>query len=56
MENKLGRPLKKGEIVHHIDENKSNNSPENLMVMTQSQHIEMHRAKMLHERKIKAGY
>jgi len=31
LEAKLGRPLKNGEVTHHIDENKLNNSPENLM-------------------------
>ena len=30
MENKIGRYLKKEEIVHHIDENKLNNKIENL--------------------------
>jgi hypothetical protein len=28
----LGRALRKGECVHHIDENPRNNTPENLMV------------------------
>ncbi len=41
-EEKLGRPLKKGEIVHHIDGNKRNNDPSNLMVMTQSEHCRIH--------------
>jgi hypothetical protein len=29
---KLGRKLRKGEVVHHIDENRSNNDPLNLKV------------------------
>lgn len=47
MEQVLGRKLLKGEIVHHIDGDKWNNSPENLKVMTQSEHIKLH----LHEKK-----
>lgn len=31
-EAKLGRSLKDGEIVHHRDKNKMNNSPDNLIV------------------------
>lgn len=41
-EEMLGRPLAKGEIVHHKDGNKKNNSPENLVVMTQSEHMREH--------------
>lgn len=37
---KLGRPLKPGEVVHHIDHNVRNNNPENLMVFeNQSDHV-----------------
>jgi len=41
-ERMLGRKLRKGEIVHHIDENKKNNHPSNLLVMTQAQHCRLH--------------
>lgn len=42
MERQLGRPLREDEIVHHIDENKSNNDPSNLEVMSQSEHARLH--------------
>lgn len=42
MERKLGRKLRKGEIVHHIDHNKKNNHPSNLAVMTQAEHARSH--------------
>ena len=41
-EQMLGRPLEAGEIVHHIDGNKRNNDPSNLMIMTQSEHCRLH--------------
>jgi len=42
MEKKLGRKLRKGEIVHHVDHNKKNNHPDNLQVMTQGEHARLH--------------
>ena len=42
-EEKIGRLLKSGEVVHHIDGNKRNNNPENLMVFaSQKEHTEWH--------------
>jgi hypothetical protein len=42
MENHLNRPLFKNEVVHHIDKNKQNNTLENLMLMTTSEHARHH--------------
>lgn len=42
-EDMLGRELKDGEVVHHKDENRHNNSPDNLMVFkTKSDHTAYH--------------
>jgi hypothetical protein len=55
-EQMLGRPLERGEIVHHIDGDKHNNNPANLKVMTQSEHMKLHKSEMLAARKAKHGY
>src|SRR4030095_4020245 len=34
----LGRPILRGEVVHHRDGDKANNSPENLQLMTDEEH------------------
>lgn len=39
----LGRPLRSDEIVHHLDGDNTNNDINNLTVMTQSEHINLHR-------------
>jgi hypothetical protein len=43
-EKKLGRKLKGTEVVHHIDRNKTNNTPQNLWVCkNQMQHDKIHK-------------
>lgn len=43
-EQMLGRALRPGEVVHHIDRNKRNNNPENLMVFSsQAEHAVWHK-------------
>ena len=42
-EKKIGRKLKSTEVVHHIDENKQNNDPNNLMIFkSQAAHVSYH--------------
>lgn len=42
MEQELGRYLRPDEIVHHLNEDPTDNRPENLEVMTQSDHVRHH--------------
>lgn len=55
-EQKLGRPLRRGEVVHHLDGNKHNNAPENLEILTQSEHVRRHYDQMMKARKDVCGY
>jgi hypothetical protein len=48
MEEKLGRKINKGEIIHHIDGDKTNDSPNNLMVCSsQLEHLSYHKQKKI---------
>ena len=42
MESILGRELRTDEIVHHIDGDKWNNNPSNLMIVTREEHARIH--------------
>jgi len=52
MEQKLGRKLERGEEVHHIDENKRNNDPDNLELTVKSDHTSHHWKTNPDERKV----
>lgn len=42
-EQTIGRPLEKGEHVHHINTDRADNRPENLRVMSASEHSRLHK-------------
>lgn len=42
MEQYIGRYIQKGEVVHHVDGNKTNNDIENLELMTRNEHDRLH--------------
>lgn len=44
-EKKVGGPIGRGKVVHHLDENKDNNRPENLVVVSRAVHGRLHGGK-----------
>lgn len=44
-EKKLGRPLKLGEITHHINQIRDDDRLENIIIMTRAEHNRIHHAK-----------
>jgi hypothetical protein len=43
MEKILGRKLQKNEVVHHINQNRSDNRLENLLVLDRGKHVALHK-------------
>lgn len=48
VERRIGRLLARTEIVHHRDQDRLNNAPENLEVMTQAEHARQHQLARRH--------
>lgn len=54
MERQVGRYLKSEEVVHHINHCKTDNRPENLQILTPTQHAQHHHTKYTRDDCIKA--
>jgi len=48
IEEKLGRYLLPTEIIHHLNGDKQDNRPENVIITTRSKHINIHRKELLY--------
>ncbi len=46
-EKMLGRTLEKDEVVHHINKNKKDNRPDNLVVLSRKEHIQIHKKDLM---------
>jgi hypothetical protein len=54
MENIIGRRLLPGEIVHHLDENKTYNVRSNFLLVSRAEHTRLHRLAEIRNGKIRA--
>jgi len=50
MEHHIGRPLRTDEHVHHINEVRTDNRPENLRILSHAEHISLHKTKPREQR------
>lgn len=55
MEQKLGRRLLKKEKVHHLDHDKLNNTPNNLIILSNSDHMKEHKPWKIWGKQSKTG-
>lgn len=55
-EEKIGRKLLPTEVAHHINEVKTDNRPENIQVMTRSEHSKHHACSRIHKRSEKGQF
>jgi len=53
---KLGRLLRSGEEVHHIDHDRNNNDPKNLEVLSKSEHAKIHARRKTRMDRLKCDY
>jgi hypothetical protein len=49
-EQTIDRKLRPGEVVHHLDEDKSNNSPENLVICSSASVHRQYHIRSLHQK------
>ena len=50
MELHIGRRITRGEAVHHVDHDRTNNRLGNLALLSHSEHSKLHRASDIHRR------